>query len=158
MRKLVQRPRLVCVICERRTFTLGFTFMTAIGLLYVLAPHLVLTPFLGAHREDTAVVTAAATLLWFAIVQQYCKGAQNLCVGLLRGIGNTKAGMQSTLIGYFALGVPAMAVFGIALGWHGPGVRLGLRLGFGATAFLVQRRFRRELRDSVPDGHLAART
>ncbi|MFQ6226917.1 hypothetical protein [Nocardia sp. NPDC002869] len=117
-----------------------------------------LAPFLGSHRDDIAVLAAASTLLWFAIVQQYCKGSQNLRIGLLRGIGNTKAGMQSTLIGYFALGVPAMAVFGIALGRHGPGIRLGLCLGSGAAAVLVQRKFRRGLRDSVQAGHLAART
>ncbi|MCX0275343.1 MATE family efflux transporter [Nocardia zapadnayensis] len=157
-RTVGQGDRDAVAAIARRTFTIGFTFMTAIGLLYVLAPHLVLAPFLGSHRDDTAVVAAASTLLWFAIVQQYCKGSQNLCIGLLRGIGNTKAGMQSTLIGYFALGVPAMAVFGIALGWHGPGIWLGLCLGFGATAVLVQRKLRRGLRDSVQGGHLAART
>ncbi|MGW6336479.1 MATE family efflux transporter [Nocardia rhamnosiphila] len=156
-RTVGQGDRDAVAAIARRTFTIGFLFMTAIGLLYVLAPHLVLAPFLGSHRDDTAVIAAASTLLWFAIVQQYCKGSQNLCIGLLRGIGNTKAGMQSTLLGYFALGVPAMAVFGIALGWHGPGVWLGLCLGFGATAVLVQRKFRRGLRDSVQGGHLAAR-
>lgn len=157
-RTVVQGDRDAVAAIARRTFTIGFTFMTAVGLLYVLAPRIVLIPFLGTHRDDTAVIAAASTLLWFAIVQQYCKGSQNLCVGLLRGIGNTKAGMQSTLLGYFALGVPAMAVFGIALGWHGPGVWFGLCLGFGATAVLVQRKFRRGLRDSVQAGHLAART
>ncbi|WP_328394652.1 MATE family efflux transporter [Nocardia sp. NBC_00416] len=129
-----------------RTFALGFAFMTVTGLIYVLAPGLVLAPFLGAHRDDAAVVGAASTLLWFAIVQQYCKGSQNLCIGLLRGIGNTKAGMQSTLVGYFALGVPAMTVFGLALDWRGPGIWLGLCVGFGATAALVWRRFLRDLR------------
>ncbi|NUS93876.1 MAG: MATE family efflux transporter [Nocardia sp.] len=141
----------------RRTFTIAFTFMTAIGLLYVLVPRLVLTPFLGTHRHDTAVIAAAGTLLWFAVVQQYCKGAQNLCVGLLRGIGNTRAGMQSTLIGYFAVGVPAMLLFGLGIGWHGPGIWLGLCLGFGATALLVQRTFRRGLRDGLAGERLAVR-
>ncbi|ASF08656.1 hypothetical protein NBRGN_038_00800 [Nocardia brasiliensis NBRC 14402] len=127
----------------RRTFALGFGFMTAVGLVYVLFPGTVLAPFLGADRDDTAVVAAASTLLWFAIVQQYCKGSQNLCIGLLRGIGNTKAGMQSTLIGYFVLGVPAMALFAFTLDLRGPGIWLGLCVGFGTTAILVWRRFLR---------------
>ncbi len=131
----------------RRTFGLGFAFMTVVGLGYVLFPDAVLTPFLGSHHDDTAVVAAASTLLWFAIVQQYCKGSQNLSIGLLRGIGNTKAGMQSTLIGYFAIGVPAMTVFAFGFGWRAPGIWLGLCLGFGATALLVWRRFRRGAAD-----------
>lgn len=127
----------------RRTFALGFGFMTVVGLVYVVFPGTVLAPFLGADRDDTAVVAAASTLLWFAIVQQYCKGSQNLCIGLLRGIGNTKAGMQSTLIGYFVLGVPAMALFAFALDLRGPGIWLGLCVGFGTTAILVWHRFLR---------------
>jgi multidrug resistance protein, MATE family len=125
----------------RRVFTVGFTFMTAVGVLYVLFPHAVLAPFLGSRSGDAEVMAAASTLLWFGIVQQYCKGAQNLCIGLLRGIGNTKAGLRSTLIGYFAAGVPAMAVCGWWLGWRGPGVWLGLCLGFAVTAALVWRGF-----------------
>ncbi|MGW4847534.1 MATE family efflux transporter [Nocardia brasiliensis] len=127
----------------RRTFALGFGFMTVVGLVYVVFPGMVLAPFLGADRDDTAVVAAASTLLWFAIVQQYCKGSQNLCIGLLRGIGNTKAGMQSTLIGYFVLGVPALALFAFTLDLRGPGIWLGLCVGFGTTAILVWRRFLR---------------
>lgn len=127
----------------RRTFALGFGFMTVVGLVYAVFPGTVLAPFLGADRDDTAVVAAASTLLWFAIVQQYCKGSQNLCIGLLRGIGNTKAGMQSTLIGYFALGVPAMALFAFLLELRGPGIWLGLCVGFATTAILVWRRFLR---------------
>ncbi|MFQ6394064.1 MATE family efflux transporter [Nocardia sp. KC 131] len=128
----------------RRTFTIAVAFMTVIGALYLLFPQTVLAPFLGENRDDVTVVAASSTLLWFAIIQQYCKGSQNLCIGMLRGIGNTKAGMQSTLIGYFAVGVPAMALFGYGLDWRGPGVWLGLCLGFGATAALVWRRFSRQ--------------
>ncbi|MFI6166004.1 MATE family efflux transporter [Nocardia sp. NPDC051052] len=146
-RTIGQGDRPAVADIARRTFTLGFAFMTVVGLGYVLFPSAVLAPFLGSHHDDTAVVAAASTLLWFAIVQQYCKGSQNLSIGLLRGIGNTKAGMQSTLIGYFAIGVPAMAIFGFGLGWRAPGIWLGLCLGFGATAFLVWRRFRRGAAD-----------
>ncbi|MGW0251196.1 MATE family efflux transporter [Nocardia goodfellowii] len=125
----------------QRTFTLGFGFMTVVGACYLLFPRTVLAPFLGAHQDDTAVVTAATALLWFAIAQQYCKGSQNLCIGLLRGIGNTKAGLRNTLIGYFAVGIPAMGLFGYVLDWRGPGIWLGLCLGFGTTAALVWRTF-----------------
>jgi len=129
----------------RRALTIGATAMTILGLVYILAPRAVLTPFL--HRGDSAeVLTTATALLWFAIAHQYLKGAQNICVGLLRGLGNTTSGLRITLIGYWAIGIPAMALFGYVLHWRGYGVWLGLCLGFGATAALLLRQFRTDLR------------
>lgn len=130
----------------RDTVLLGAAFLTLIAVVYTLFPSLVLTPFLGDHRNDAEVVSAATTLLWFAIAQQYAKGAQNLCVGLLRGTGNTKAGLHSTLIGYFVIGIPAMLLFSHGLALNGPGIWLGLCAGFATTAALIWRRFLTDIR------------
>lgn len=135
----------------RRTVTLGAAFMTAVGLLYILFPTLVLTPFLGDHRNNPEVIAAASALLCFAIAQQYCKGSQNLCVGLLRGLGNTKAGMHSTLAGYFVVGIPSMVLFAHGLDLRGPGIWLGLCMGFATTTVLVWRSFRQEIRKTSGD-------
>ncbi|MBB4688694.1 MATE family efflux transporter [Amycolatopsis jiangsuensis] len=129
----------------RRALTLGPAIMTVIGLVYVIAPAPVLKVFLGGDA-DAGVLAAASTLLLFAILQQYCKGTQNIGVGLLRGLGDTKAGFRMTLIGYWLIGTPVMVVCGYVLGLHGPGIWIGLCAGFGATAVLLLRRFRRQLR------------
>ncbi|MBB5916213.1 MATE family multidrug resistance protein [Nocardia transvalensis] len=129
----------------RRALTLSVTAMTVFAVVYLVAPSVVLLPFLhGEH--DTEVVTTATALLGFAIAHQYFKGAQNVGVGLLRGLGNTTAGLRITLIGYWAVGIPAMAAAAYLLHWRGYGVWFGLCLGFGATAVLMLRRFRTELR------------
>ncbi|WP_183939807.1 MATE family efflux transporter [Rhizobium paranaense] len=129
----------------RRTFTISFSIMTAVGLVYVLLPQAVLRPFLG-DEADPAVLAAASTLLWFAIAHQFFKGSQNICIGLLRGLGNTKAGLTNTLIGYWLIGIPAMAVCGYWIGWGSYGIWFGLCLGFGATSFLLWWRFVTDLR------------
>ncbi|MDK4741287.1 MATE family efflux transporter [Rhizobium sp. CNPSo 3464] len=129
----------------RRTFTISFSIMTAVGLLYVLLPQAVLRPFLG-DEADPAVLAAATTLLWFAIAHQFFKGSQNICIGLLRGLGNTKAGLTNTLIGYWLIGIPAMAVCGYWIGWGSYGIWFGLCVGFGATSFLLWWRFIADLR------------
>ena len=108
-------------------------------------PEAVLLPFLG-ERGDGAVLAVASTLLWFAIAHQIFKGSQNICVGLLRGLGNTRAGLTNTLIGYWLIGIPAMAVFARATEWGAYGVWFGLCLGFGATSVLLWLRFTVELR------------
>ncbi|WP_062117736.1 MATE family efflux transporter [Aureimonas sp. AU40] len=128
-----------------QALAISLALMSAIGLLYVLAPQTVLLPFLG-ERGDGAVLAVASTLLWFAIAHQIFKGSQNICVGLLRGLGNTKAGLVNTLIGYWLIGIPAMAFCAHATGWGAYGVWFGLCLGFGATSLLLWLRFTVELR------------
>lgn len=129
----------------RRAMTLSATLMAAVGLAYVAVPGGVLGLFLddGASHDVLAV---ARTLLFFAIAHQFFKGAQNIGVGLLRGLGNTKSGFHYTLIGYWAVGTPAMLLCAYLLKMHGAGVWAGLCLGFAATAALLLRRFRRDLR------------
>ena len=128
-----------------QALTISLSLMSVIGLVYVLVPEAVLLPFLG-ERGDGAVLAVASTLLWFAIAHQIFKGSQNICVGLLRGLGNTRAGLTNTLIGYWLIGIPAMAVFARATEWGAYGVWFGLCLGFGATSVLLWLRFTVELR------------
>nr|CEL13170.1 Multidrug and toxin extrusion (MATE) family efflux pump YdhE/NorM, homolog [Kibdelosporangium sp. MJ126-NF4]CTQ98858.1 Multidrug and toxin extrusion (MATE) family efflux pump YdhE/NorM, homolog [Kibdelosporangium sp. MJ126-NF4] len=129
----------------RRALTLSWTFMAVVSLGYVLAPLGMLWPFL--HDEtDTAVLGTASILLLFAVAQQYSKGTQNILVGLLRGLGDTVSGLRCTLIGYWAVGVPVMAVCAYTFGWGGWGVWTGLCVGFAATAVLLAHRFRSALR------------
>lgn len=129
----------------RRTLTISFFVMAAVALIYVFLPDIVLRPFLGGE-PDPMVLAAAATLLWFAIAHQFFKGSQNICIGLLRGLGNTRAGLTNTLIGYWLIGIPAMAICGHWIGWGGQGIWFGLCLGFGATSLLLWWRFVADLR------------
>lgn len=129
--------------------TLSAAVMTVLGLVYLAFPNLVLTPFLG-HHDDPAVRAAAGTLLLFAVVQQFAKGGQNICVGLLRGLGNTTSGLRITLVGYWLVGTPAMVLASHGLAWRGPGVWLGLCAGFATTAVLLAHRYRADLARAGP--------
>ncbi|ONI81389.1 MATE family efflux transporter [Actinosynnema sp. ALI-1.44] len=141
-------PELASTIA-RRALTLSWTFMAVVSLGYVFAPLAMLWPFL--HGETDAVVLGtASTLLLFAVAQQYSKGTQNILVGLLRGLGDTASGLRCTLIGYWAVGVPTMAVCAYVFGWGGWGVWTGLCMGFASTAVLLARRFRSRLRIPAP--------
>jgi len=133
----------------RRALTISFAIMSLIGLLYATSPQIVLSPFLGA-QHDPAVLVEATTLLWFAIAHQFFKGSQNIFIGLLRGLGNTKGGLKNTLIGYWVIGIPAMILCGYGLGWHGNGIWLGLCLSFAATSLLLLRCFKVDLTAANP--------
>jgi MATE family multidrug resistance protein len=128
----------------RTALTLGVVAMSLAGLVYLTVPTWVLRLFLDLHADPT-VESLTKTLLFFGVAQQFLKGTQNISVGLLRGLGNTKSGFRITLIGYWVVGTPATLLFGYVLGLHGPGVWIGLCTGFGATAILLLRRFRKDL-------------
>jgi len=132
----------------RRSFAISFGVMALIGLLYVVWPQRVLWPFI--HQDNNpALAAVAAVLLWFAIAHQFFKGSQNICIGLLRGLGNTRAGLTSTLIGYWLVGIPVMALCAFATDWGGYGVWLGLCLGFAVTSILLWLCFVRELKQML---------
>lgn len=128
-----------------RSFTISFAVMTLIAAAYLVVPDAVLRPFLGKNI-DPAVLAAATGLLGFAIAHQYFKGSQNICIGLLRGLGNTKAGLTNTFIGYWLTGIPAMGVCAFGLGWESRGVWFGLCLGFAVTSLLLGWRFVADMR------------
>ncbi len=123
-----------------RTFKLSFAFLTIVGTLYLLAPRLVLFPFLGSASE-AAVFSVATSLLWFAIAHQFVNGSQNICIGLLRGLGDTKAGLRNTFVGYWLVGIPAMVACGYWANWGENSIWLGRSIGFGVTGVLLWRRF-----------------
>jgi multidrug resistance protein, MATE family len=122
---------------------LGGIITAGLGLLYLAAPTWVLRLFLNPTESST--VALAKVFLLFAIVQQVMEFAHNIAVGLLRGIGNTTAGLRATSIGYWAVGVPAMMLLAFPAHLRGPGVWVGLSIGLATAAALLQLRFRRDL-------------
>lgn len=127
-------------VIARQAFTLSWSLMAVVSLAYLVVPEALLWPFLR-DEADAVVLGTASALLVFAIAQQYSKGTQNILVGLLRGLGDTVSGLRCTLVGYWAVGVPAMVLCAYVFGWGGWGVWTGLCLGFAATALLLGRRF-----------------
>ncbi|MFE3196163.1 MATE family efflux transporter [Nocardia sp. NPDC059240] len=110
------------------------------GVVYVLVPNWVLRPLLT--DGDSATEHVAHTLLWVAIALQFFDAAQNIAVGLLRGLKDTKAGFRLSLVGYWGVGLPTALLFAFPLHLGAVGVWLGLTAGLATTATLMLRRFR----------------
>ncbi|MEV6070182.1 MATE family efflux transporter [Nocardia sp. NPDC052001] len=109
------------------------------GIVYVAAPDWVLLPFLD--DTDAATVTLAHTLLLIAIVLQFFDSAQNIGVGLLRGLKDTKAGFRLSLVGYWIVGLPTALLLAFPLHLGAAGVWWGLTAGLATTAALMLRRY-----------------
>jgi MATE family multidrug resistance protein len=110
-----------------------------VGVLYFLAPNIVLRPFLTSH--DHATVHLAHTLLLIAVVLQFFDAAQNIGNGLLRGLTDTKAGFRLSLVGYWIVGLPTALVLAFPAGLGAAGVWWGLTAGLATTAVLMLRRY-----------------
>ncbi|MFF8788655.1 MATE family efflux transporter [Streptomyces sp. NPDC015125] len=121
--------------------------MVVVGIVYVTLPGLVLSPFFDTgSARDAQAVSIATHLLLVIMVLQFFDCAQNIGVGLLRGLDDTKSGFRITLIGYWAIGLPAAWLLGYAAGLHTLGIWLGLLTGLAATAILLLRRYTASLR------------
>ncbi|WP_369362203.1 MATE family efflux transporter [Streptomyces sp. CG4] len=113
--------------------------MTCVGILYLTLPRLALAPFLESGSDRA--LTIAAHLLVVTTFLQFFDCAQNIGVGLLRGLHDTKSGFRITVIGYWIVGLPAAWLLAYALGLETVGIWLGLLTGLAATAILLLRRY-----------------
>ncbi|MEV7184528.1 MATE family efflux transporter [Kitasatospora sp. NPDC093102] len=124
----------------------GAAVTTFVGIAYLAVPELVLRPYFdpGAAADQQGLQIATGLLVVVAVLQ-FFDCAQNIGVGLLRGLDDTKSGFRITLIGYWLVGLPAAWLFAYPLGGGTRGLWLGLLIGLATTAVLLLRRYGRAL-------------
>ncbi|MBT2508703.1 MATE family efflux transporter [Streptomyces sp. ISL-98] len=115
--------------------------MAVVGVAYLALPELVLRPFLDSGPGSGQALAIATQLLVVTVFLQFFDCAQNIGVGLLRGLDDTKSGFRITLIGYWAVGLPAAWLLARPLGLDTLGIWLGLLTGLATTAVLLLRRY-----------------
>ncbi|MFE4212800.1 MATE family efflux transporter [Streptomyces sp. NPDC056844] len=113
--------------------------MAVVGSVYLTLPRLVLAPFLDSGSDQA--LTLATHLLVVTAFLQFFDCAQNIGIGLLRGLDDTRSGFRITLVGYWAIGLPAAWILAYALNLETVGIWLGLLTGLAATALLLLRRY-----------------
>jgi MATE family multidrug resistance protein len=122
-------------------------------LVLVAAVYVAFGPLLAralASDATEATIALAATVLIAAAITQFADAAQNIAVGLLRGVDQAGAGFRATLVGYWAVGLPAAAFLAFGLDWGLVGLWIGLGCGLAACAALMLARFRAATRTAMP--------
>ncbi|SOB81315.1 MATE family efflux transporter [Streptomyces sp. 1331.2] len=120
----------------------GAVVTALVGIAYLAVPDLVLRPYFDPDTAtDQQGLHIATGLLAVVAVLQFFDCAQNIGVGLLRGLDDTKSGFRITLIGYWLVGLPAAWLLAYPLGGETRGLWLGLLIGLATTAVLLLRRY-----------------
>ena len=92
------------------------------------------------YSSDLGVVALALQLIPIAGVFQVFDGLQVVSVGVLRGVGDTRAPMVVNVLGFWLIGLPVSLWLGFGVGAGAVGLWWGLVAGLAAVAaFLVLR-------------------
>lgn len=116
---------------------LGLTGMAAIAASYFTTPVFIVRLFMTTPEGDIESLNLAVAGLSIAAVLQVFDCSQSVANGSLRGLGDTTIPLKLSLLGYWAVGLPAAYLLGVSLGLGAQGVWMGLTLGLAATAALL---------------------
>jgi len=118
----------------------GFALVTAV--MFLAVPGWLIGLFLAPDEPlRLEILAIGRRLLVVAALFQLVDAAQVMALGLLRGVQDTRAPMVYAVVSYWLIGAPLSWGLGVALGWGGIGVWLGLTAGLAVAAVLMQGRF-----------------
>jgi MATE family, multidrug efflux pump len=149
-RAVGREDRAEATSAARAALACAVVFMSATAMAFILAPHFLA----GLYTRDGAVLGLAAMLLPLAGVFQVFDGIQVTSIGILRGLGDTRAPMIIGLLGYWVIGLPVSLWLGFELGEGPVGLWWGLVLGLVVVAIFLVIRVRLRLRQPLQRVHI----
>lgn len=126
----------------KAALALGAAFMCCTALMFILVPRF----FAALYTTDTTVIAFAVILLPLAGIFQVFDGLQVVAVGILRGLGDTRAPMLINLVGFVVLGLGTSLVLAYRTPLGAVGLWWGLVIGLAAVATILLLRVRFALR------------
>jgi MATE family multidrug resistance protein len=134
----------------------GGGFMSASAAVFLLAPSLLAR----LYTPDPKVLAVALPLVRLGGLFAVFDGIQAVAIGILRGIGDTRAPVAINLLGFWLIGMPVSLVLGFPAGLGPTGLWWGLVIGLAVVALVlllrVRSRFRGEVRRLVIEHPAAA--
>ncbi len=122
--------------------TVGVGFMMLVAAIFVLVPG----RLARLYTPDEGVLAIAGPLIVLGGVFAIFDGLQAVCMGILRGIGDTRVPVVICILGYWLVGFPASLFLGFRMGLGPAGLWWGLVLALAVTAGILLFRVRSRLR------------
>ena len=123
----------------------GGGFMVGSALLFLLFP----AELAGFYSADPGVMTIATSLIVLGGFFAVFDGLQAVCIGILRGIGDTRWPVAISMVGYWLIGMPASLWLGFGVGGGPDGLWWGLVIGLAVNAVVLLVRVRVRLRQAL---------
>ena len=125
----------------------GLTLGCAVAFMMLSATCMLVfaVPIARLYTPDEDVRAIAATLLRLAGIFQVFDGIQVTGIGILRGIGDTRAPVMANVVGYWVLGLPLSLWLAFGLGLGPVGLWWGFVLGLGVVAVWMLLRVRMQM-------------
>lgn len=130
----------------RKVAAAGLHITLALATLSSLAFLLFFEPLVNLFTEDTAVVTAAMSLLVPLILYQYGDATQLLYANAIRGTGDVRPLLWVSLLCYIVVGMPVVYLSAVTLGFGVPGVYYSFSVSLWLAAGLLLAGFYRIIR------------
>ncbi len=109
---------------------------------FLIWPEPLIDVFMQRNEPARAeILVVGVGLLAMAALFQLVDGAQAIALGLLRGVQDTKVPMILAGISYWVVGIPVSYLLGFVAGMGGIGIWLGLVVGLGVAAVMLNLRF-----------------
>jgi MATE family multidrug resistance protein len=123
----------------------GIGFMALMAVVFIGVPDLLA----GIYTDHEAVLALAVLLLPIAGLFQVFDGAQAVSLGVLRGLGDTRAPMVIAILGFWLCGMPVSLWLAYGRGLGAVGLWWGLVAGLIAVATFLVLRIRHRLRRDI---------
>jgi MATE family, multidrug efflux pump len=120
---------------------LGAGFMSCAALAFLLFPRAIVR----MYTPNIAVIRTGVSLLAVAAFFQLFDGVQVVATGALRGAGDTRTPMISSLVAYWILGLPLGAYLCFRRGWGASGIWAGLCISLILTGIFLLWMWRRRV-------------
>lgn len=112
------------------TYVVATLFMLGIGIVYWVFPNTLIGFYLDINDPSLSeMLSLARTILYIAAFTQLFDAGRNIAAGLLRGYGDTKSSMWTSLISCWIIGLPLAILFAFVLHFDAVGLRLGIMFG-----------------------------
>ncbi len=129
----------------RAALVCGIGFMALTAAVFLVIPG----TFASFYTNDAPVVALATALIPVAGVFQVFDGAQAVCAGVLRGLGDTRAPFLINLAGFWVIGLPVSVLLGFHTRLGAVGLWWGFVAGLAAVAALLLLRVRSRMRAPI---------
>ncbi len=101
------------------------------------------------YTPDPAVIAVAVTLIQLAGIFAVFDGLQAVAIGILRGIGDTRAPVVINLLGFWLVGMPVSLLLGYHFAMGPAGLWWGLVIGLAVVAAVLLARVRTRMQGSL---------